>query len=372
MGQKSRQHYVPKFYLRNFSNTEKSINTYNLTNEKYIENASIKDMCQKNNFYGADKRVETFLDKEIERKAAVIISNILESREFPENIEDYVHLISFLLVSEARNLKSADSSNQMVDYMVKTLMKGNPEFKELGKDLDSFTVEYNEPANHMIQMALENVPLVLDLTPILIVEQTGSRKFITSDNPLIRYNSFYFRNNYPGGFGYITRGLQMFFPISHNKCILLYDRYVYHIPAEQNNVLVLKRARDIDQLNELFYLNAYNNVFFNQKTKDRYIEEIHCKNKKTPKIKELNREVNSFKEINSNNEIIHFSQNRVSKKFDFSWLNYTDHSKKLIIPSHMGGINRVDSPFIREKLGEIKKRHSESYYVGGNRTTFTS
>lgn len=371
MGEKRRQHYVPKFYLRNFSDTEKSINTYNLTNMKYIENASIKDMCQKNNFYGADKRVETFLDKEIESKAAIIISNILKTSVFSKIIDEYVHLIMFLLVSEARNLKSADSSNQMVDYMAKTLLKGTPEFKQLGIDLDSFTVGCKEPANLMIQTALQSVPMVMDLTPILIVEQTGARKFITSDNPLIRYNSFYLKNNYHGGFGYMTRGLQMFLPISQNKCILLYDRYVYDIPAAHDEVLVLSRARDIDQLNELFYLNAYNNVFFNQEIKERYIEGIHYKNKKTPRISELNREVNSFKEVNSNNELIHFSQNRVSKKIDFPWIKYTKRSEELIIPSHMGGISRMDSPFIIEELKKREKHYSEAYYSTGDRVKRT-
>lgn len=329
-------------------------------------------MCQKNNFYGADKKVEIFLDKEIEHKAAVIITNILKTRRFPENFEDYVHLISFLLVSEARNLKSGNASNQLLDYMAKTTLLGNPKFE--GIDLDSFTVGYKAPANQGIQVALDCVPLVIDLTPILIVEQTGARKFITSDNPLIRYNSFYLTNNYPSGFGYMTRGLQMFFPISHDKCILLYDKYVYRIPAARDDVLVLNRARDIDQLNELFYLNAYNNVFFNQKTKGRYIEGILYKNKqapnknkKLPKITELDRELeklNIFKKVYSNDEMIYLSGNRVSKKIDFSWLKYTERSKQLIFPSHLGGIHRGDSPFIRDELETKKIRDSKPYDRG--------
>ncbi|MEH7000886.1 DUF4238 domain-containing protein [Priestia megaterium] len=367
MGQKNRQHYVPKFYLRNFSDTERSINTYNLANEKYINNASIKDMCQKNNFYGADKKMETFLDKEIERKASVIITNILKKNKFPyQNVEDYVHLFSFLLVSEARNLKSADSSDQMVDYISKIFLQGNPEFRESGIDLDSYKIGYKEPANEMIKMALESVPNVVDLEPLLIiVEKTGARKFITSDNPLIRYNSFYLRNNYPGGFGYLTRGLQLFFPVSYDKCILFYDSYVYDIPNAHENVLVLDRARDVDQLNELFYLNAYNNIFFNQKTKESYIEKIHYKNKKNQNIRDLEKEIKTFKEGNSNNAIINFTHNRVSKKIDFSWLKYTEYSKQLTIPAHMGGINRLESPFIRETV-ERQKRETMPYYNFGD------
>ncbi|WP_342615078.1 DUF4238 domain-containing protein [Peribacillus frigoritolerans] len=345
MGEKNRQHYVPKFYLRNFSDTEKSIDSFNIINSKYIPNASIRGMCQKHNFYGADNKVENFLDKEIEAKASVLI------KKFPNiNAEEYIHLVMFLLVSEARNLKHADSNNKMADYMAKTLMKEHPDFKDI--DLDSFIIEMKEPANYNIQIALESTPLILDLEPILIVEQTGARKFITSDNPLVRYNSFYLSKRYLGGFGYVTRGMQIFFPISPQKCILLYDSLAYDIPDAKNGVLTLRKARDVDQLNELFYLNAYNNVFFNQRIKKGYIEGIHNKNKQTPKIKELEREVASFKSPDSNGTLISFSQNRVSKKINFSWIKNSEFANSLNIPSHMGGINRTESPYIREVLAK--------------------
>ncbi|WP_289142357.1 DUF4238 domain-containing protein [uncultured Brevibacillus sp.] len=367
MAEKNRQHYVPKFYLRNFSDSVKAIDTYNITNSKYIPNASIKDMCQKHNFYGADKKMENFLNEEIEAKASSIIRRILDTNEFPNNMEDYLHLVMFLLVSEARNLKHADSTNNMADYVAKTIMKEHPDFKNF--DLEEFKIELNEPANHSIEAAIEGVRFVHDLVPLLIVEQTGARRFITSDNPLIRYNSFYITKRYPGGFGYINRGMQFFFPISSQKCILLYDSLAYEIPEAKDGVLTLRKARDVDQLNEFFYFNAYNNVFFNQKTKKEYIEGIHFRNSRTPKIKELEREISSFKSVDSDGKLIHFSQNKISKRVNFSWIKISKYANDLKIPSHMGGINRTENHFIREFLQKEKimfeKNHpsfKERYY----------
>ncbi|WP_325048659.1 DUF4238 domain-containing protein [Peribacillus glennii] len=122
----------------------------------------------------------------------------------------------------------------MVDFMTKTIMKEHPDFKDV--DLEPFTIGWNEPANHMIEMALESIPMVIDLEPILIVEQKGARRFITSDNPVVRYNSFYISKRYPRGFSYITRGLQLFLPISPHKCIMLYDRLAYDIPEAKKSV----------------------------------------------------------------------------------------------------------------------------------------
>lgn len=361
MGEKNRQHYVPKFYLRHFSETEKSIDTFNIGNSKYISNASIRGMCQKNNFYGADNRVETFLDKEIESKASIIINEILNTNKFPVG-QDFIHFVMFVLVSEARNLKRADSSDYMADYIAKLLMADHPEISDI--DLDSFEVKLNEAANHNIKMAMRSLALVLDLKPLLIIEQTGARKFITSDNPVVRYNSFYFSKGYPGGFGYINRGLQFFFPISPQKCILLYDQLAYNIPSVENDVLILKRASDVDKLNELFYLNAYNNVFFNQKTKQSYIEGIHNKHKKTPKVNELEREIFTFQSVDSNNMLVSFGTNHVSKRINFSWMKTSDFANKLVIPSHMGGINREEWPPIREFLQNRQEKFEADQPVG--------
>ncbi|MFJ6194396.1 DUF4238 domain-containing protein [Bacillus thuringiensis] len=361
MGEKNRQHYVPKFYLRHFSETEKSINTFNIGNSKYISNASIRGMCQKNNFYGADNRVETFLDKEIESKAAITINNILNTNTLPRN-EDFVHFMMFILVSEARNLRYADSTDHVADYIAKLYLSGDSKFRDI--DLDSFKVKLNEAANYNIEVAIKSVPLVLDLEPLLIIEKTGARKFITSDNPVVRYNSFYLNKRYPGGYGYLNRGLQFFFPISSQKCILLYDRYAYDIPNAENGVLFLKRASDVDKLNEMFYLNAYNNVFFNQKIKQSYIEGIHKNHKKIPKIKELKREISEFQSVDSNNMLVSFGMNHVSKKINFSWMKNTEFANQLIVPSHMGGINREEWPPIKAFLENDRERFESEQSIG--------
>ncbi|MFK9092455.1 hypothetical protein [Bacillus salipaludis] len=79
----------------------------------------------------------------------------------------------FLLVSEARNLKIAESTNNFVDFMPKSMLRVHPDFKDM--DLDAFKIELNQPSNWNIEAAIDATPNVLDLEPILIVEQTGAR-----------------------------------------------------------------------------------------------------------------------------------------------------------------------------------------------------
>jgi len=161
-------------------------------------------MCQRHNFYGADNQMENFLAEEIESKANELLKKVLETNKFPQIWDDYLHLCQFLMISEARNLRTADSTNHLVDMLAKILLESHPETQHLKSELDKFKIELDRPANMNIEITIRNSALILDLKPLLIIEQTGgARKFITSDNPLIRYNSLYLKKGYLGGFSYI-------------------------------------------------------------------------------------------------------------------------------------------------------------------------
>ena len=61
MAEKKRQHYVPRFHLKLFSEDGVSINLFNIKTGKIIEKAAIKGQCQEDYFYGKDLKVETGL-----------------------------------------------------------------------------------------------------------------------------------------------------------------------------------------------------------------------------------------------------------------------------------------------------------------------
>lgn len=52
MAKNKKQHFVPRFYLRKFSADGRSVNIWNLTNEKRIQGANLKNQCYKDYFYG--------------------------------------------------------------------------------------------------------------------------------------------------------------------------------------------------------------------------------------------------------------------------------------------------------------------------------
>ncbi|NLO82232.1 MAG: DUF4238 domain-containing protein [Clostridiales bacterium] len=100
--EKVRHHYVPKFYLRNFSNNDKSIGMFINRNKRYIKHASIKEQACKEYLYGKEQTIEDAL-MNIENKASVIIKNIINSSKLPQKeTEDYHFLLMYILLQEAK------------------------------------------------------------------------------------------------------------------------------------------------------------------------------------------------------------------------------------------------------------------------------
>ena len=74
MTEKKNQHYLPKFYLRNFSyyNNEKQIGLYNIFNSFFIHQAKLKTQGSKNFYYGKDGIIENFLSEHEGRFAKIV------------------------------------------------------------------------------------------------------------------------------------------------------------------------------------------------------------------------------------------------------------------------------------------------------------
>jgi hypothetical protein len=63
MGRRKSHHYIPRFYLKRFSDAlgQKTISLYNYVNSKYIAAAPIKSQCCEDYLYGKDDEIEEAL-----------------------------------------------------------------------------------------------------------------------------------------------------------------------------------------------------------------------------------------------------------------------------------------------------------------------
>ena len=111
------QHYVPKFYLKLFSDNLKSIGTWYAEADKVILNASISNMASRDNLYGSNQELEECLAL-LEREWSITINNIIETNKILSE-DDLVSILTFITIGYSRTLKTADANNYLSDFLVK-------------------------------------------------------------------------------------------------------------------------------------------------------------------------------------------------------------------------------------------------------------
>lgn len=249
---KRRQHYVPKFYLRNFSENGKAVGLYLFKVKKIIEYGSINDNLWEEYFYGEDAVVENRL-AEYEGKWKKIIFSIIETERLPETRTDLILLRYFILISSARTLKRGEQMNNDCMNLTKKVLEveDSEQFEKImsmGEGRLSAKVKY--PTLPFLEVARELLPSVIDLKIELLINRS-SIDYVTSDNPAVFYNQLFQEKNLSREFGWGEYGIQFIIPISPKIAICMYDSAVYDIKETE-----LKSNNTINKLNELFLNNS--------------------------------------------------------------------------------------------------------------------
>ena len=272
-----RQHYVPKFYLRNFSKNSKSVGLYRFKESKMIIDGSINDNLWKEYFYGDDAIVENELAK-YEKKWNDIISTIIKTESISDTDSDQIWLRYFMLISSARTLKRGNQLNNDYTALIKQILEvEDPEFYErvMNAGERGLSVKFKYPTLKFMDIAQRFLPLVIDLNVDLLINRSHI-DYVTSDNPVVFCNQLFQEKNLSRGFGWGEYGIQFIVPVSPKIAICMYDGEVYDIKEK-----FLNSSSIINKLNELFLDNSDDVLVFAnggndkaRKEKMSYIEEL--------------------------------------------------------------------------------------------------
>jgi hypothetical protein len=264
------QHFVPKFYLRNFSieNNGKSLSLWVIKDNRYIERGSLADQACRNFFYGQEMTVETALG-EIETHAAPIIKTIISKHILPSQYsEQHLILLSFIVSLSLRTKFQADEVNESGDQLFKAAYKEHPDLKD---NIDRFFI-HTDGAPLLALGSLESaIKLSFDLKYKLLINTTKAA-FVTSDNPVIKHNQYLIEDKQMGHLGFASTGLQIIIPLSPSVCLIFYDQKTYKVGNKRDSSVFISNPTDIDVINEFQYINADEVVYFNEKVNDKYLE----------------------------------------------------------------------------------------------------
>jgi hypothetical protein len=228
MAEYRNQHYVPQFYLKNFSENKKSIYRYSIE-RKVLERRQISKTCALHYFYAKPSlspESEKLLSG-IEDVQSGIVNNILMNGKVSDlPIEDSLNLRQFVLFTSARTNASKKMGEKFATAWINKLMipiwSQSEEFQKTGFDPKKHHVEVTRDGANSEDMicAINGAILLLDLKATLLINKTG-RSFITSDNPTIRYNFITFKSLPLNGHG--NPGLLLFLPLSGRITLCFYE-----------------------------------------------------------------------------------------------------------------------------------------------------
>lgn len=265
MAEKKRHHYIPQLYLKYFSKDKKNITVFSIKEKRIVtKNAPIDRQCYQNYMYGKNQKFENVMSL-LEGDTKRIFEKIISSKKVPRKKDsDYALLLVFILLQSARTLFAAEQLNDVVDKTTKSILKDNVKFgKPKGittEYINKITFSFKESALYSLGITSQIIPLLLDLDCKLIINKT-SNEFITSDNPVIRYNKYYL-NDIGGYTGFACKGLLILFPITPGHYLIYYDPIIYKIGGKKlHKPITQLNEHDVDELNILQLINSNKTVY---------------------------------------------------------------------------------------------------------------
>lgn len=361
MAEKKSQHFVPQMYFRNFSENGRSIGGYVLSSRKFVSNMAISGICQRDYLYGNDLQIENWFS-ELEKKWAPLLRKIIRQGNLDITNSEWTLLLEFLYLCDARTGFTADISDDFTTkiFQVYALAKrdhGDTDFSEYtDEQIHNMRIGMNIPNAAPLRMMDKALWLFADLVPALIYNTT-SRPFITSDNPVVKYNYLFTTRKYHCNYGYGHLGILFFLPISPKYCLMIYDPNTYKI-LSFDNVITINASDQIIELNKLFAMNAKSAVYFQNSAREWVIDGY------TYGIQDTSQVFNNHVLQNENGDyIVQFSSYSNFKYYKLSFLEINSHVLEMQFPKHLGGPLRPEV----QKLNAIENKKTLPTHLSGSR-----
>ncbi len=120
-----RQHYVPQFYLRQFSN-DNNVYAYHL-DSRTLNRTPIANICQASYFYSDYGDYEETLSG-LEQLQAGIIKKIISKQSLGDiGEEEYFHLLLFLLLQNTRTKQTKEMIDDTINGLFQNFIAPNIE-----------------------------------------------------------------------------------------------------------------------------------------------------------------------------------------------------------------------------------------------------
>jgi len=261
VAEKKKQHYVPQFYLRNFSwgKDRLPIKLFNIQRGDHFTAGNLKGQCYEDYLYGKDLVIENMFGT-LEGRVVPIVDQIVGSGEPPVRYSaDHDALLTFVIFQYGRTKHAGEATDEQVDKIVKAMLSKDERIDP--EHLETVRIGLKNPFALTLKAISQGLPVSHDLRIKIAVNRTPIR-FVTSDHPVVFYNQYGEERVIRSNTGLASKGLQIFYPVSPYHMVVLYDDAIYKMGARKARSVDVTSVADVQQLNDLQWLNALENIYF--------------------------------------------------------------------------------------------------------------
>jgi hypothetical protein len=251
------QHFVPRVYLRNFSDSSEnaSINTWLPKSDKIIRDAPLRSQCAKPYFYGKDLVLENLLQVPEGWYGEVLNKIQIANRA---TLSDLETIRFFWLLQLQRGIVAVTQTHKiLVEMRDRGFSRTSETLEFLGEDLS-----LEDLAKMSLSNTRQSIHHLDDLKMCLLVNESDS-DIITSDNPAVSSNRFLMQRQgkFLRSWGLSSSGFYAYLPLSPRFGFLAYDSGVYDLSGRNENICALD-DRDVHALNYLVMIHSQSCIFF--------------------------------------------------------------------------------------------------------------
>src|SRR2546427_11648813 len=235
------QHYVPRFYLQNFSNKQRDaflINCFDKTSQK-IFRVNIENVAAESSFYDTDKYTNQLVEKSLGRHE----SEFNEAHRKLLKVKNYralkkkemTSLLFFMSSQEIRTREMRESLKDMVQQIHKRLSR-----ERLSDGLREQIEEARTDAaikDLHVRVLVQDVPkfvAIMAQMKWVLMQNRTSMPFWTSDHPVNRFNPVVHKPY--GSLGLVKTGINIYFPLSPSLVLCLCDPIFYRMLPDKVDV----------------------------------------------------------------------------------------------------------------------------------------
>ena len=251
LAENKKQHYVPKLYMKNFTQDGQLLSVYNIARKQCYSAVPYDDQCYKNYYYGRDAVWEKRLSA-METVWGVLFQKILTKSSLSDADIDAIR--QFALYQLQRTVASNEYFVQqkeefLLEYGKMFYKKRGVPFNETAKAICKERAKRDFSPADWLEFADEYMAYIQDLETVVIDYRTEG-ELITSDVPVVAINPFH-----QPSIGYACMGLIILFPISSHILVVLYDSKMY--PKNKGKLFIESTDEDeVSNLNALQVISA--------------------------------------------------------------------------------------------------------------------